>query len=43
MEVGKGQGEKVSERIMREGRFHRPELVQDFSGIERIVKTQKRG
>jgi len=41
MEVGQGQGEKVSERIMREGHFHRPELVQDFSGIERVVKAQK--
>jgi release factor glutamine methyltransferase len=43
MEVGQGQGEKVSERIMREGHFHRPQLVQDFSGIERVVKAQRRG
>jgi release factor glutamine methyltransferase len=43
MEVGQGQGKKVSERIMREGRFHRPELVQDFSGIERVVKAQRKG
>jgi release factor glutamine methyltransferase len=41
MEVGQGQGEKVSERIMREGQFHWPELVQDFSGIGRVVKAQK--
>jgi release factor glutamine methyltransferase len=41
MEVGQGQGEKVSERIMKEGHFHRPQLVQDFSGIERVVKAQK--
>ena len=42
MEVGQGQGEKVSERIARGGHFHRPELIQDFSGIERVVKAQKR-
>ena len=42
MEVGQGQGEKVSERIVRGGHFHRPELIQDFSGIERVVKAQKR-
>ena len=42
MEVGQGQGEKISERIMTEGQFHRPELVQDFSGIGRVVKAQKR-
>jgi release factor glutamine methyltransferase len=43
MEVGQGQGEKVSEMILRDGYFDGPELVKDFSGIERVVKAQRRG
>ncbi|OGP72016.1 MAG: protein-(glutamine-N5) methyltransferase, release factor-specific [Deltaproteobacteria bacterium RBG_16_50_11] len=42
LEAGQGQGEKVSEMIMSEGHFQRPELVQDFSGIERVVKAQRK-
>jgi release factor glutamine methyltransferase len=43
VEVGQGQGEKVSEMIMENGYFYGPELIEDFSGIERVVKAQRRG
>jgi len=43
VEVGQGQGEKVSEMIMKNGYFCGPELIEDFSGIERVVKAQRRG
>jgi release factor glutamine methyltransferase len=39
MEVGQGQGRKVSEMIERGGHFSLPELIKDFSGIERVVRT----
>ena len=42
LEVGEGQGEKVSGLIEREGFFSRPERIKDFSGIERVVKAQKK-
>jgi release factor glutamine methyltransferase len=41
LEVGQGQGSKVSDMIEKGGCFNMPELIRDFSGIERVVKTQK--
>jgi release factor glutamine methyltransferase len=40
LEVGQGQGSKVSEMIEKTGCFNMPEIVRDFSGIERVVKAQ---
>jgi len=40
LEVGQGQGSKVSEMIAKGGCFNMPELIRDFSGIERVVKAQ---
>lgn len=42
LEIGYGQGEKVAEEITGNGSFLRPQLIPDLSGIERVVKTQKR-
>jgi len=43
LEVGEGQGSKVSDWIEKGGCFDEPELIKDFSGIERVVKAQKSG
>lgn len=43
LEIGQGQGSKVLEMIEKEGYFNIPETIQDLSGIERVVKAQKRG
>jgi release factor glutamine methyltransferase len=40
LEVGQGQGSKVSDMIEKGGCFNVPELVKDFSGVERVVKAQ---
>jgi release factor glutamine methyltransferase len=42
LEVGQGQGEKVCEMIEREGDFSPPERSKDLSGIERVVKAQRK-
>ena len=42
LEMGQGQGAKVSEMIEAQGSFARPELVRDLSGIERVIKVQRR-
>lgn len=42
LEVGEGQGEMVSEMLAREGHFDRSERIKDLSGIERVVKAQKK-
>jgi release factor glutamine methyltransferase len=42
LEVGEGQGEKVGDQLERSGNFLRPQLLPDFSGIKRVVKTQIR-
>jgi release factor glutamine methyltransferase len=42
LEVGQGQGEKVSELIEREGSFLKPEIVPDLAGIGRVVKAQRK-
>jgi release factor glutamine methyltransferase len=42
LEVGQGQGEKVAEQIERNGTFLKPQILPDLSGIERVVKVQKR-
>jgi len=41
-EVGQGQSSKVSEQIERKGVFSKPECIQDYSGIERVVKVQRK-
>ncbi len=41
LELGQGQGEKVSEWMERSGSFSETKLIQDLSGIERIVKGQR--
>ena len=42
LEVGQGQGQKVSELIEREGSFLKPEIVPDLAGIGRVVKAQRK-
>lgn len=42
LEVGQGQGEKVSKMIEEEGYFNRPERLKDLSGLERVVRAQRR-
>jgi release factor glutamine methyltransferase len=42
LEVGHGQGPVVSDLIEKEGQFNMPERIQDLSGIERVMKVQKR-
>ncbi len=42
LEVGKGQGALVSAMIAEEGSFSRPKRIKDFSGIDRVVKAQRR-
>jgi release factor glutamine methyltransferase len=42
LEVGQGQSEKVSEQIERNGTFLRAQILPDLSGIERVVKAQRK-
>jgi release factor glutamine methyltransferase len=42
LEVGLGQSEGVSKLIDGGGHFLRPECVPDLSGIERVVKAQRK-
>jgi len=42
LEVGQAQGEKVSELIEKRGDFLAPQRLQDLSGIERVVKAQRK-
>jgi release factor glutamine methyltransferase len=42
LEVGENQGEEVSDLIERGGFFSRPERIKDLSGIDRVVKAQKK-
>ncbi len=42
LEVGQAQGEKVSELIEKKGDFLAPQGFPDLSGIERVVKAQRK-
>jgi release factor glutamine methyltransferase len=42
LEVGQGQGRKVSQLMEDKGEFLRPQRIQDLSGIERVVKAQRK-
>ena len=42
LEVGQGQSLRVSELMEEGGHFFNPECVPDLSGIERVVKAQKK-
>jgi release factor glutamine methyltransferase len=42
LEVGQGQGKKVYNMINQVGSFNLLELIKDFSGIDRVVKAQKK-
>ena len=42
LEIGQNQGGKVSGLIEKKGCFSRPERVKDLSGIERVVKAQRK-
>jgi release factor glutamine methyltransferase len=42
LEIGQAQGGKVSEFIDKAGYFSKPHLLKDLSGIERVVKAQRR-
>jgi release factor glutamine methyltransferase len=43
LEVGQDQGQRVSELIDANGFFSKSELVRDLSGIQRVVKAQRKG
>jgi release factor glutamine methyltransferase len=40
LEVGQGQGEKVSQLIERAGHFLKAEIFSDLSGIDRVVRAK---
>ncbi len=42
VEIGEGQGKKVSAMIEEGGSFRRLERINDLSGIERVVKAQRK-
>jgi release factor glutamine methyltransferase len=42
LELGQGQGKRITELLSERGEFLKPELLKDFSGIERVVKVQKK-
>jgi release factor glutamine methyltransferase len=42
LEVGQGQAERVSKLIEKRGGFLAPQRFRDLSGIERVVKAQKK-
>jgi release factor glutamine methyltransferase len=42
LEIGQAQGGKVSEFIDNGGVFSRPRLLKDLSGLERVVKAQRK-
>jgi release factor glutamine methyltransferase len=42
LEIGRGQSEKVAEQIERGGAFLEPQILKDLSGIERVVRAQKK-
>ncbi|MGQ9508224.1 MAG: peptide chain release factor N(5)-glutamine methyltransferase [Thermodesulfobacteriota bacterium] len=41
LELGEGQGEKVTEIFEGAGEFQKPILLKDLSGIDRVIKAQK--
>jgi release factor glutamine methyltransferase len=41
VEIGQGQGAKISALLEQSGCFRGPELIRDLSGIERVIKVQK--
>jgi release factor glutamine methyltransferase len=42
LEVGQGQAREVSEMLEETGIFGSIESIQDLSGIERVVKAEKK-
>jgi release factor glutamine methyltransferase len=42
LEVGQGQGGRVCQLIDESGDFCKPQIVKDLSGIERVVKAQRK-
>jgi release factor glutamine methyltransferase len=42
LEVGEGQGKRVSAMIEEEGSFSGSERIKDLSGIDRVVKAQRK-
>lgn len=41
LELGEGQGGRVSEMMESTGEFNSPVLVKDLSGMERVIKAQR--
>ena len=42
LEIGQGQGEKVTDQIEKNGAFLKQQILPDLSGIERVVKAQRK-
>ncbi len=41
LEMGAGQAEKVKKLILRNGHFQYPEVIKDYSGIDRVIIAKK--
>jgi methylase of polypeptide subunit release factors len=41
LEIGYGQSEEVKSILEGSGRLVAPEIIKDYSGIERVVKARK--
>jgi release factor glutamine methyltransferase len=41
LEIGYGQSEEVKSILKGSGRLVAPEIIKDYSGIERVVKARK--
>lgn len=43
LEIGVGQADKVKEFVLRNGYFQYPEIIKDYSGIDRVIIAEKNG
>ena len=43
LEIGAGQSAGVRKMIARLGKFEVPEIIKDYSGIDRVVIARKHG
>ncbi|MCD5390454.1 peptide chain release factor N(5)-glutamine methyltransferase [candidate division NPL-UPA2 bacterium] len=41
LEMGAGQAEKVKKLILENGHFQYPEIIKDYSGIDRVIIAEK--
>lgn len=41
MEMGMGQDKELRQRVEASGRYDRPDVLKDFSGIDRVIRARK--